>query len=69
MQLFDAKLVILQVGGAHKADIMERVLRTPPTEGLPATVLKLVDNGVLVIDRDAASKAMDLMEGPQVIKG
>ena len=67
--MFDAKLVILQVGGAHKADIMERVLRTPPTENLPATVLKLVDNGVLVIDRDAASKAMDLMEGPQVIKG
>lgn len=69
MQLFDAKLVILQVGSARKTDIMERVLRTPPTEDLPATALKLVDNGVLVIDRDAASKAMDLMEGPQVIKG
>lgn len=59
--MFETGLVILQVGGAHKADIMERVFRTPPTEALPATVLKLVSHGVVIIDRDAATKVMDLL--------
>ena len=60
--IFDAKRVILQVGGAHKAEIVERFVRTAPTEDFPATVLKLVEDGVLVVDRDAAAKVLDLLE-------
>ena len=59
--MFEAGMVILQVGGSHKAEIMEKVFRTPPTEEIPATVLKLVPNGVIVIDRDAAANVTDLL--------
>ena len=60
--MFEAGLVILQVGGSHKAGIMEKVLRTPPTEEIPATVLKLVPHGVLVMDRDAAANVEDILQ-------
>lgn len=61
--MFDCKRVILQIGGAHKADIVERVYRTAPTEDIPATVLKLVPHGMVVLDRDAAGKILDLLGG------
>lgn len=60
--MFETGLVILQVGGAHKADIMEKVFRSAPTEEIPATVLKLLPHGVIVTDRDAASKVLDIVE-------
>ena len=60
--MFETKLVILQVGGAHKAEIVERIVKTPPTEALPATVLKLVPHGVIVTDRDAAANVIDILE-------
>lgn len=53
--------MVLQAGGAHKADIIERVYRTAPTEDIPATVLKLVPHGTVVLDRDAAGKIIDLL--------
>ena len=59
--MFDAGTVILQVGGAHKAEIMEKVFRTPPTEEIPATVLKLLSHGIIVTDRDAAARVTDLL--------
>lgn len=59
--IFDAGLVILQVGGAHKAEITEKLIKTAPTEMLPATVLKLIKNGVLVVDRDAAANVLNLL--------
>ena len=59
--MFDAGTVILQVGGAHKAEIMEKVFRMPPTEEIPATVLKLLPHGIIVTDRDAAARVMDLL--------
>ena len=61
-QMFDCGHVILQVGGPHKAEIVERLYRTAPTEELPATVLKLVPHGTVVLDRDAAAKILDLLE-------
>lgn len=61
--VFDARRVILQVGGAHKAQIAERLVKTAPTEALPATVLKLIPYGTLVIDRDAAANVIDILEG------
>lgn len=60
---FGTKRVILQVGGAHKAEIVEKLVRTPPTEALPATVLKIVKHGALVVDRVAAAKVLDVLEG------
>lgn len=60
--MFDAGLVILQAGGLHKAEIIEKVYRTPPTEEIPATVMKLLPHGVVVLDRDAASKVISLLD-------
>lgn len=60
--MFECGCVILQVGGAHKAGIMEKVFRSAPTEEIPATVLKLVPHGVIVTDRDAAANVLDLLE-------
>ena len=63
--MFETKRVILQVGGAHKAEIVERLVNTPPTEALPATVLKLLPHGTLVVDRDAAARVLDALEAAQ----
>jgi len=60
--MFHTGKVILQVSGKHKADIMERVFRTAPTEDIPATVLKLLPYGVIVTDRDAAANVLDLLK-------
>lgn len=60
--LFECKRTVLQVSGSHKADITEQFLRTAPTEAIPATVIKLLPHGTVVLDRDAASKCLDLLE-------
>lgn len=54
--ILEAKRVILQAGGAAKADIVNRLYRTKPSPGLPATVMQLLDNGYVVLDRAAASE-------------
>lgn len=53
--IFDAKKVILQVGGKAKADIVKKTFESRPTIDIPGTVMKLIDNGIVVLDRDAAS--------------
>lgn len=58
--MFDTGLVILQAGGKHKADIIEKTYRTAPTEEIPSTVLKLLPHGVIVLDKEAASQISDL---------
>ena len=63
--MFDTEKVILQISGPHKADITEKLILTPPTEDLPATVLKLLRHGIVVMDRDAGAKVLDLLEGRQ----
>ena len=60
--MFECKRTVLQVSGSHKADITDKLLRTAPTEVLPATVLKLLPHGTVVLDRDAAAKCLDLLE-------
>ncbi len=60
--MYDSKCVVLQVSGAHKAEIVEKLLLTPPTEMLPATVLKLLPGGVLVLDRAAAGLVINVLE-------
>lgn len=61
-QMFDCGQVVLQISGQHKAEITERMLRTAPTEEIPATVMKLLPHATVVLDRDAASRALDLLE-------
>jgi glucosamine-6-phosphate isomerase len=53
--IFDSKKVILQVGGMAKADIVKKVYESKPSFEIPGTVMQLLDNGVVVLDRDAAS--------------
>ncbi len=54
-QVFAAKQVILQAGTKSKAEIMAKVYASLPQIGLPATVLFLVEDGIVVMDQDAAS--------------
>ena len=60
--MYEAKRVILQAGGAHKKEIIQSMYETPPTEQLPATVLKLLPGGVVVLDRDAAEGILPYLE-------
>ena len=60
--MFDCRRTVLQISGRHKAEITEKLLRTAPTEEIPATVLKLLPNGTVVLDRDAAALCLDLLE-------
>ena len=60
--IFECKQTVLQISGSHKAAITEKLLRSDPTEDIPATVLKLLPHGTIVLDRDAASKCLDLLE-------
>jgi 6-phosphogluconolactonase/glucosamine-6-phosphate isomerase/deaminase len=62
--MFDARKVVLQIGGSHKAEIVEKIYRSAPTEKIPATVLKLLPRGVVVLDQDAASGIRDLLGEP-----
>lgn len=60
--MFETGKVILQVSGSHKAAILEKVIRSAPTEEIPATVLKLLPHGVIVSDRSAAANVLDILE-------
>ena len=53
--IFEAKQVVLQVGGKAKADIVKKIFQSRPSYDLPGTVMQLLDNGIVVLDRDAAS--------------
>ena len=60
--MFESRCVILQVSGKHKAEILEKMVLTPPTEKLPATVLKILPHGVLVTERSAAVRVIPILE-------
>lgn len=60
--MFETGKLILQVSGSHKAEILEKVIRSAPTEEIPATVLRLLPHGVTVTDRDAAANVLDVLE-------
>ncbi|WP_167875184.1 hypothetical protein [Caproiciproducens galactitolivorans] len=48
----------MQAGGKSKAEIVKKICQTKPTPLLSATVMQLVNNGVMVLDRDAASEIL-----------
>lgn len=57
---FDAKQVILQVSGEAKQDIVYEMYVQQPSYELPGTVMKLLDNGLVVLDKAAAKRIKDL---------
>lgn len=59
-QVFDAKQVILQAGTKSKAEIMAKMYDTRPQIGMPATVMFLLGNGIVVMDKDAAGLIQDI---------
>lgn len=59
--MFEAKNVILYAGHKDQASIISKVYRSRPTEQLPATVLKLLTGGMVVLDKDSACQVKDLL--------
>lgn len=55
-QVFASKKVILQAGTEKKAEIVARLYHERPGIFMPASVMSLVENGLVILDRDAASK-------------
>lgn len=54
-QIFCADTVIIQAGTKEKAVIMEKTYNTLPQIAVPSTAIILLNKGVVVMDRDAAS--------------
>lgn len=54
--LTDTKHIILLVTGAHKADILDKVLSGPITEDIPASILRTVPNVTVIADSPALKK-------------
>lgn len=52
----DTRRLVLVVNGEKKADIVKRILSSPVTEQIPATVLKTLDHCTILCDKEAASK-------------
>ena len=52
--LSNAKQIILLVNGAHKAEILNKVLCGPITPDIPASFLRTVANVTVLADREAA---------------
>ena len=59
--MFETKQVILQVSGAAKQDIVEKMYRSQPTDQIPGTVLKLLPGGKVILDRAAAARIEELL--------
>ncbi|MDR0589312.1 MAG: glucosamine-6-phosphate deaminase [Spirochaetaceae bacterium] len=54
--IMHARRIILVAKGAHKADMVERMIRGPVTEDIPASVLQLHPNCEFLLDAEAAQK-------------
>ncbi len=48
--------LVLVINGERKAAITKRLYDSPPTEEIPATVLKTVENCAILCDKEAASQ-------------
>ena len=58
--IMHAKHIILIAKGAHKAEMVEKMLRGPVTEDIPASVLQLHPNCEFLLDAEAAKYVMAL---------
>lgn len=54
-QIFCSETVIMQAGSKEKAEIMAKTYATLPQIAVPATALMLLRNGIVVMDKEAAS--------------
>lgn len=54
-QIFCAETVIMQAGTNEKAEVMAKTYNTLPQIAVPATAVILLKNGIVVMDKDAAS--------------
>ncbi|MDR1445117.1 MAG: glucosamine-6-phosphate deaminase [Treponema sp.] len=52
--IMHARRIVLVAKGAHKADMVERMIRGPVTEAIPASVLQLHPNCEFLLDAEAA---------------
>ncbi|KWW16600.1 hypothetical protein AS888_24570 [Peribacillus simplex] len=53
-QFLDAKLVMLQVNGSKKREIVKKLIEKSVTTALPGTILKKHENSFLLLDEEAA---------------
>jgi 6-phosphogluconolactonase/glucosamine-6-phosphate isomerase/deaminase len=51
----ECRLPILMANGTKKANIMNEVLNTNPTEQIPATIIHNIPQALVMIDEEAAS--------------
>ncbi|MBA4054609.1 MAG: glucosamine-6-phosphate deaminase [Marivirga sp.] len=51
----ESKLPILIANGIKKTEIVRKILSSTPTEVLPASVIHLIDQGYVMLDKEAAS--------------
>ncbi|HEX6227086.1 MAG TPA: glucosamine-6-phosphate deaminase [Chryseolinea sp.] len=54
--LMEAKMALLLANGKKKADVIKRTLQGDITPQLPASILRNHKHGLIIIDKDAASK-------------
>lgn len=58
--IMHARRIVLIAKGAHKAEIVQKMLKEPVTEDVPASVLQLHPNCEFLLDAAAAKYVMDL---------
>lgn len=60
-QIYESKKVVLQVIGSAKKDIIHRMYHAQPTKEIPATVMTLLSGGLVLLDRAAAVRVLDIL--------
>ena len=58
--IMHARRVILVAKGTHKAEMVEKMLKGPVTESIPASVLQLHPNCTFLLDAEAAKYVRDM---------
>jgi 6-phosphogluconolactonase/glucosamine-6-phosphate isomerase/deaminase len=53
--MLEAKEVIIMATGSSKAEVIQKISKSEPTEALPATFIHLHSNGHFYLDKDAAA--------------
>lgn len=54
--IMNAKKLMMMANGENKADIVEKAFNGPVTSDVPASVLQIHNNAVVILDKEAASK-------------
>ena len=54
-QLLNAKKVFLMANGSKKAEVIKKTVHGPVTEHFPASIMQQHENGIVLVDEEAAS--------------